>query len=184
MLVDFENDSDVEPKFAQQPKSPLPAPSRYTSNKINLDELCDVVTERLYRCDIAHVWLGDCKVFVDVAVPKFSDPDYPYGSNNCLTFHPGFIPGNGRQQYIRYLLKTWILHDLDGIITNLADDLLFDPHRYGKCDLSERISHDWRLRLGRNVNTFCRTVKAEEMPARCQLKWAKTIIEKHIIHAR
>ena len=180
MLVDYDSGAVIVPTFAKQPKSHLPAPARYSSNRIDLDELCDAVTERLYRCDIAHAWLGNCKVFADVVLPKLGDPDYPYGFEHGLTFHPSDMPGNGRQQYIRYLTKTWIAHDIDGMITNLADDLLFDLHRYGKCDMAGHIEDDCMNMVGIHVILPTRVIDAAEMPAKHKLKWAKNTIAKFI----
>ncbi len=184
MLVDYDSGAVIVPTFAKQPKSHFPAPARYSSDRIDLDELCDAVTERLYRCDIAHVWLGNCKVFADVVLPKLGDPDYPYGFEHGLTVHPSDMPGNGRQQYIRYMVKTWIAHDIDGMITNLADDLLFDLHRYGKYDMAGHIEDDCMNMVGIHVILPTRVVNAAEMPAKHKLKWAKSTMAKFIGYSK
>ena len=131
-----------------------------------------------------HVWLGNCKVFADVVLPKLGDPDYPYGFEHGITIHPADMPINGRQQFIRYMVKTGIAHDIDCMITNMADDLLFDLHRYGKCDLSESIKGDWMRRAGKHAIMPARVVSAAEMPAKRRLKWAKDTIAKFIGYSK
>ena len=178
MLVDYENPHEAEPKFALQRKSKLPPPYRYSSGELDLDDLCNEVVMRLYRCDIAHIWLGGCKVFVDVVPPKPGDPEYPYGYENSLTIHPSGMPGNGRQQHIRYLVKMWILHDIDEIVTYMADDMLFDLYRYGKCDLSDNVEPFWMQKAGTRNALAGTVVKASEMPVCNQLDWARGVIRK------
>ena len=177
MLVDYKNDIAIENNYGRRPKSTLPLQPIYVADSIDLDELIDAVVERLYRADIVHVWLHNCKVYADVNTPKISDGHHPRGVNHSLTIHPSDMGGNGRQWRVRYLIETHIMHDFDNMLTNCADDLLFDLYRYGKCDM-EQINIDWLDRFGRQYNAPTRTVLLKEMPKKGRLKWAKSKISE------
>lgn len=174
MLVDYENDKYEQDSYAHQTKSRLGVPPIYKSDKFDLEEIIEAVTLRLYRCDIAHAWNANGKVYVDAKMPQIGI-NHPLGMHGGITIEPGMMVGNGRQDYIKYLVKMHIIYDHDTILANFADDLLFDLYRYGKCDM-EDIERAWLDRYGREFMTYARVVKASEMPDNGRLKWAKSII--------
>ena len=179
MLVDYENDKHAQQPYAQQPyaqqpKSPLGILPIYENNKLDLEEIVEAITLRLYRHDIAYAWTSNCKVYVDIKIPQIGSK-HPLGMHGGITIDPGTMVGNGRQAHIKYLVKAHIMHDNDTVLANFADDMLFDLYRYGKFNM-DKIERDWLNRYGREFFTHARVVKASEMPDKHRLEWAKSLI--------
>lgn len=182
MLIDYEHDKYIIGDYGKQPASTLKNPPIFESNDLDFDKIVDEVMLRLYRCDIAHVWLSGCKVYVDIKIPTIDGGKHP-SSDDALTIHPGIMVGNGRLYFIKYLIETHIMNNFDNIITNFADDLLFDLYRYGKCDM-RRIERDWMDNYGRQYFTDIRVVNISEMPENNRVDWAKSMIKKLLMPSK